>query len=920
MKTRKQSVCDALFFRGILVRMKRMFVSALIVLLAVPFGLQAAERTPVVAEAAYVPGEVIVKYRTTSRARAVSDMHMLAARHGAAAEAVASHTGIAKFSVDPSVDVVAYAEALALDPSVEYAEPNYRYYVSASNDSLISELWGMDTIGAETAWDFYDAATASTSAGAPIVAVLDTGVAYTHPDLAANMWNGASCVSETGAALGNCVSGYDFEDNDTDPFPNVDREEANEGMHGTHVAGTIAAVHNNAVGVAGVGSGARIMSLKSTLTTDQIVRAIDFATYNGASVINASFGGTGSSTAIYEAIRAFPGIFVAAAGNDGRNNDATPTYPCAYDLANIICVAATNSSDTLASYSNYGALSVDIAAPGSAILSTSPATSSPLTETFATVAAPSLPAGWTQSGNTTWRTATTSLTGSTVLLYADTESPYSTSADSTVTLPAINLTQNSAGSSMLSFGVRCETEISTTEWRDYLALYAATSSSFAQVFANQSITANNGTTWNNASTSKPVVRFDEAQLDLGQGTEGVWGRGASVQISVPISLHTAATAFQFRWITNATDNNYHGCRVSNVAVTTFTAAENYESISGTSMAAPHVAGLAGLLLSYNPSLSTTSVRETILSTGDPVASLDGKTVTGTRISAAEAIQSVSYEKRVLTFAFLEASTTATTTIDHSAKTVQVELPYGTDLTALTPSYTLSARAVANLATTTASFASSISIVVTAADAGTAIYTLTATTSEVVVVAPSSSSGSSSGGGGGGGGSSSSSSSSGSSSGGGGGGSAATEKTASTTPAVTPSATNLSPVSPSATFVFSRDLTLGAQGSDVVELQKRLVAEGFLVMPAGIAYGYFGNATKLAVIAFQQKHNLTPAIGYVGALTRAALNGARVAGVSTGAVALPLAHDARAALIKTLEAQLAVLVAELAHLIAAQASR
>ncbi|KKW14282.1 MAG: hypothetical protein UY52_C0031G0003 [Parcubacteria group bacterium GW2011_GWC2_49_9] len=893
--------------------MKRLFVSMLMVMLSVPMVSVAAERmVENIEDVAYVPGEVIVKYRVTSRARSAIDMYSLAARHGAQAEEVASQAGIAKLSVDASTDMVAYAASLMNDSAVEYAEPNYQYHVAALtvDDVRASELWGMDKISAQEAWDFYDNASASSSAGEAVVAVIDTGVAYGHPDIAANMWNGTSCVNDANTALGSCLHGYDFEESDLNPFPNVDRDNANEGMHGTHVAGTIAAVRNNALGVAGVGSGVKIMALKSTLSTDQIVRAINFARYNGAQVINASFAGTGSSTAIYEAIRDFPGIFVAAAGNDTNNNDLTATYPCAYELANIICVAATNSSDGLASYSSYGAATVDIAAPGSSVLSTSPATTTPFTEDFGAVTTPNIPASWTQSGGTTWRTATTSSTGSTVYLYADTESPYSTSSDSTITLPRVDLTQNSAGSSMLSFGVRCETEITTTDWYDYLALYAATSSIFAQVYANQSIAANNGTTWNNASSSNPVVRFDEAQLDLGQGSEGLWGRGAFVQMSIPTSLHTASTTFQFRWITNATDNNYHGCRVSNMTVTTFTDAENYQSISGTSMATPHVAGLAGLLMSYNPSLSTTTVKNTILTTGSTLGALSGKTLTSMQINAAEAIQSVSYEKSVLSFAFNEASTTATTTIDHTAKTIAVELPYGTSLVTLTPSYTISSRAIADLATTSASFVSSTNIVVTAADTSTTTYILTATTTAtatvtVTVTAPSS--------GGGGGGSASGSSGGG----GGGGGSSAAAKAITTAPALATSSRVALPVVPlSSAFTFTQNLELGAQGSEVVELQKRLVAEGFLVMPASVAYGYFGNATKIALIAFQQKHALTPAVGYVGTLTRAVLNNARVAGATTP-VETTLADSTRQELIRTLQAQLAVLIAELAKLLAAR---
>lgn len=118
--------------------------------------------------------------------------------------------------------------------------------------------------------------------GTVIVAVIDSGVAYNHPDLLGNMWNGSSCVSDTGAALGGCNYGYDFEDSDKTPLPTTS-------SHGTHVAGTIAAIKNNSKGSVGVAPNAKIMAIKSSLTTVDNVKSINFARYNGAKVINASW-------------------------------------------------------------------------------------------------------------------------------------------------------------------------------------------------------------------------------------------------------------------------------------------------------------------------------------------------------------------------------------------------------------------------------------------------------------------------------------------------------------------------------------------------------------------------------------------------------------------------------------------------------
>ncbi|MGA2092683.1 MAG: S8 family serine peptidase [Sedimentisphaerales bacterium] len=193
----------------------------------------------------------------------------------------------------------------------------------------------------------------STGSSSIIVAVTDTGVDYTHPDLTANMWSDA-----------NGSHGYDFVNNDSDPMDD-------EG-HGTHVSGTIGAVGNNGIGVAGVNWHTRIMAVKfldatGSGSTSNAVATIQYAIANGAKVINASWGGYGFSQTLYDTIAAARDagiIFVAAAGNESNNNDSTPAYPASFNLANIISVMATTNTDASASYSNYGLTTVDLGAPG----------------------------------------------------------------------------------------------------------------------------------------------------------------------------------------------------------------------------------------------------------------------------------------------------------------------------------------------------------------------------------------------------------------------------------------------------------------------------------------------------------------------------------------------------------------------------
>jgi subtilisin family serine protease len=268
-------------------------------------------------------------------------------------------------------------------PEVEAASPNYRRRLQRlPNDPAYSRQWGLAKIRAPEAWE------RSVGAGDVVLAVLDTGVDYRHGDLAANMWRNpgeieGNGVDDDGNGFRDDVYGYDFAatasgGNDADPM-DIDN-------HGTHVAGIMAAVGDNGSGVCGVNWRARIMALKGFrpdlhIYDSDCIEAIEYAVMmkreRGVNLvaINASFGGGGSDPLQQDAI-ALAGdegiAFVCAAGNDGSDNDATPFYPAGYDLANVVSVAASDGDDGLASFSNFGRSSVDIAAPGQAIYSTVP--------------------------------------------------------------------------------------------------------------------------------------------------------------------------------------------------------------------------------------------------------------------------------------------------------------------------------------------------------------------------------------------------------------------------------------------------------------------------------------------------------------------------------------------------------------------
>jgi subtilisin family serine protease len=276
---------------------------------------------------------------------------------------------------------------------VLYAEPNaIRRASLRPNDLHYSLLWGMENTGqsirgragsADADTDAGDAWDAGIGGGVT-VAVIDSGIDLAHPDLAANVWRNPG---ESG--LGRELNGLDDDHNGRVDdwrgwdFVAGDSNPADENGHGTHVAGTIAALRGNGIGVAGVADGSRLMALRvlnaqGTGSVAGVILAYAYAAQAGAKVVNLSLGSSVSSQAEYDAIAASPEmLFVAAAGNGGDDeigddNDLYPEYPCAYALPNVVCVAASDNRDRLASFSNYGHLTVDLAAPGVDILSTVP--------------------------------------------------------------------------------------------------------------------------------------------------------------------------------------------------------------------------------------------------------------------------------------------------------------------------------------------------------------------------------------------------------------------------------------------------------------------------------------------------------------------------------------------------------------------
>lgn len=241
----------------------------------------------------------------------------------------------------------------------------------AAPDPGLPDQWALNgdgPMGITTAW-------AQTTGSETIVAVVDTGVDLSHPDLAPNMWRNpgevaANGLDDDGNGVVDDVHGADFVSGDGDP--------TDDNGHGTHVAGIIAARGNNGLGIAGVAWTARIMAIKvldaaGSGNMDAVARGVRYAIAHGARVVNLSLVGPAPGPALQQAIaeaQAAGVLVVAAAGNDHADDDATPVYPASFPAENLIAVTSLGRSGALAPSASWGRATIDLAAPGEAILST----------------------------------------------------------------------------------------------------------------------------------------------------------------------------------------------------------------------------------------------------------------------------------------------------------------------------------------------------------------------------------------------------------------------------------------------------------------------------------------------------------------------------------------------------------------------
>lgn len=353
--------------------------------------------------APYVPGEVIVRYKKPSggvSAESVMSPGLMAM--GAELSDDFSAEGLKNMQMIHTGENVTVQQAvteLTNSSFVEYAEPNYIVSLMPNenstppgpekmsaesvsggpNDPRFNEQWALyntgqdggssgDDINVIPAW------AKTTGSDSIVVAVIDTGADYNHPDLAQNIWTNpkeipGNGIDDDGNGYVDDVHGWNFISNTNDPM--------DDNGHGTHCAGVIGAVGNNGVGISGVNQKVKIMPLK-VLGKDgngdmaSIIKAFAYARTMGANVISCSWGGTTRSEALGDAVSQTSLPVVCAAGNSGVNTDIIAQYPSCFDSPQIISVAASDAKDGIPSYSNYGPTSVDVAAPGDWILSTYP--------------------------------------------------------------------------------------------------------------------------------------------------------------------------------------------------------------------------------------------------------------------------------------------------------------------------------------------------------------------------------------------------------------------------------------------------------------------------------------------------------------------------------------------------------------------
>lgn len=464
---------------------------------------------------------------------------------------------------------------------VEYVVPDNRLTLfTTPNDASFGLQWshrntGQSVLGvfgtndmdvdSEQAWTLEQ-----NSLESAIVGVIDTGVTFAHPDLASNL-----------------VPGWDFIDNDNAPYDYTYDEVTNYPYttlsHGSHVSGIISSVTNNSIGIAGVSynNDVKVMPLRVDLSVSQIVSAIEYADLAGVKILNGSFGTPAGDPSVtfegylpmYEAIRDYSGIFVAAAGNSAANIDIYPVYPASYDLANLVTVGAIASNGSRASYSNYGVVGVDVYAPGSSMLSTVPIFTTDADEYFedSTVGTNFSTTIFTVNSGA-W--AITEPSSGELMLSVNSTNTYQNNANQSITLTTPLDANDVAVPANLYFYIYGNIQYLGGNCVDYLSVSID----------------NNDNNW--TEVTKLCGTFNE-------------------YVNINLNSVNPLLRIRFTWVT---DGSVTGIAplIDDIQLRTYGGVNNtYAYMSGTSMASPLVAGQIGLLKSQYPAVSNADLIDEI---------------------------------------------------------------------------------------------------------------------------------------------------------------------------------------------------------------------------------------------------------------------------------------------------------------------